>query len=231
MARESAKVFHRHLGPNTIGRDFYLGDLHGRLDLLILAMGKTDYNPKRDRIIAVGDLIDRGRNSYEILKLTREHWFHSVRGNHETMLLDANDDRSLGLWLANGGDWFMDVGGEAIVDSFALALELPTALTVEAPDGSVIGVCHAEWPGDDWAKVEEALEDPILASTMIWGRNYIKNNTKRWDKTAALTIHGHSFVEEATKLGTSFFIDTGCVFDGKLTMIDREEALNWPDSP
>ncbi|MBV1900458.1 MAG: metallophosphoesterase [Kordiimonadaceae bacterium] len=230
MPAQQKKTFHQHIGPNLKGRDFFLGDLHGRLDALILAMGENSFNPKCDRIIAVGDLIDRGHNSYDILKLTREPWFYSVRGNHEAMLLESNDNSSFKQWLENGGEWFFEMAGDAIIDSFGLALNLPTALSVETPDGAIIGVCHAEWTQEDWANVEKHLDDPVIANSMIWGRTVVSAKTCRWDKTAALTIHGHSFVEEITKLGTALFIDTGCIFNGKLSMIDREDALRWPDA-
>ena len=48
------------LPPNRAGRDFLLGDLHGMMDELTAAMQAAGFDRSRDRIISVGDLIDRG---------------------------------------------------------------------------------------------------------------------------------------------------------------------------
>lgn len=230
MARKAIEAFHQYLPANTFGRDFFVGDIHGRLDALLLALGDVSFNPQTDRVIAVGDLIDRGLNSYELLKLTREPWFFSVRGNHETMMLDANDHFSLALWLTNGGEWFMDLDGESALDCYALALSLPTALTVDTPDNKVIGVCHAEWPLSDWSKIETQMQDPKQVSSMLWGRKIIKEKVCKWDKSAAITIHGHTPVAKAEKLGSALYIDTGCVHGGHLTLIERSDALAMPSA-
>lgn len=230
MARKATEAFHQHLPANTKGRDFFVGDIHGRLDALLLCMGEVSFNPQKDRIISVGDLIDRGLNSYELLKLTREPWFFSVRGNHEAMLLDTNDHFSLVHWLSNGGGWFMELDGESILDSYALANSLPVAMTVDTPDGAHIGICHAEWPEEDWSNVEEQLHNPKTVSTMLWGRSIVSDKVHKWDKSAILTVHGHTPVEEVQKFGSAIYIDTGCVHGGKLTLIERWEALEWPST-
>jgi serine/threonine protein phosphatase 1 len=47
----------------TTGRDFVLGDLHGTTDLLRLLMEHVAFDPKKDRLFSVGDLIDRERTA------------------------------------------------------------------------------------------------------------------------------------------------------------------------
>lgn len=217
-----------HLPINSRGRDFFLGDAHGRLDAVLLALGDVDFDPSRDRVICVGDLVDRGPNSYELLKLTRQPWFFAVRGNHEAMLLNTNDHFSLVHWLMNGGEWFMEMRGEQIVDSYALAVDLPVAITVEIPEGRKVGVCHAEWPGDNWDNVEEALADKSMLNRMLWGRKILKEDRCVHDKSAALTIHGHTPLDAPKRLGSALFIDTGCVYGGKITLVELQDALNWP---
>ena len=51
------------LPENTQGRDFVVGDLHGRFDDLQEAMRLNQFDPGKDRIISCGDLIDRGSGS------------------------------------------------------------------------------------------------------------------------------------------------------------------------
>lgn len=74
--------------PNTAGRDFVVGDLHGCFGLLMLALDKLAFDFKRDRLFSVGDLIDRGEQSEQCLKLLDEPWMHAIAGNHEYMFIE-----------------------------------------------------------------------------------------------------------------------------------------------
>lgn len=76
------------LPRNTCGRDLVVGDLHGHLDLLEKELLRISFDPACDRLLSVGDLIDRGPDSLGTLALLEEPWFHCVLGNHELMLLN-----------------------------------------------------------------------------------------------------------------------------------------------
>lgn len=228
MVRRTTDPYHMHLPANEHGRDFFLGDVHGRLDRLLVALGDAGFEPQTDRVICVGDLVDRGPNSYELLKLTRQPWFFSVRGNHEAMLLDTKDHLSMVHWLGNGGGWFLELDGEDSLDSYALAADLPVAISVELPCGDIIGVCHAEWPGEDWATIDTAVNDQKLVNRMLWGRKILREKIATSDKTAVLTVHGHTPLDTPKKYGSALFIDTGCIYGGPITLLELKEALAWP---
>lgn len=51
---------------NHHGRDFVVGDIHGEYDLLLEAMRAVRFEPKNDRLLCVGDLIDRGPGSHRV---------------------------------------------------------------------------------------------------------------------------------------------------------------------
>jgi len=76
------------LPSNRTGRDFVLGDLHGTTDLLRALMAHVAFNPDKDRLFSVGDLVDRGEDSPGGLALLLGPWFPAVKGNHEDMMLD-----------------------------------------------------------------------------------------------------------------------------------------------
>ena len=82
------------LPPNIAGTDFVVGDLHGCRHLLDAKLQEYGFNPAIDRVLSVGDLIDRGPDSWNTLRLIEESWFHFVLGNHEEMLLDLLADRT-----------------------------------------------------------------------------------------------------------------------------------------
>lgn len=75
------------LPDNEVGRDFVVGDIHTQYDLLFQSLNQLDFNPEKDRLFSVGDVINRGNENYKIMQLFKEPWFYSVLGNHELILL------------------------------------------------------------------------------------------------------------------------------------------------
>jgi serine/threonine protein phosphatase 1 len=78
----------RRLPANLLGRDFVVGDLHGRRVALETELDRLGFDVRFDRVISVGDLVSRGPHSLETLALVDEPWFHAVLGNHELMVLN-----------------------------------------------------------------------------------------------------------------------------------------------
>lgn len=77
------------LPKNAVGRDFVVGDIHGCLNAFNKLLNKTNFDPKKDRVICTGDLTHRGPDSMPCLGLLKESWFFSVKGNHEENTIDA----------------------------------------------------------------------------------------------------------------------------------------------
>ena len=72
---------------------FVVGDVHGCLEMLKRLIDKIEWNPANDRLIFIGDYIDRGKNSKGvidfILKLKENSTLiQCLIGNHEQMFLD-----------------------------------------------------------------------------------------------------------------------------------------------
>ena len=66
-----------------------VGDIHGEYQLLQSRLHQLSFFPETDLLISVGDNIDRGPESLDVLRLLNQPWFISVKGNHEAMALDA----------------------------------------------------------------------------------------------------------------------------------------------
>jgi serine/threonine protein phosphatase 1 len=161
----------KHLPVNERGRDLVIGDLHGCWSLLERALAKVKFDPAADRLISVGDLVDRGPESLRCLKLLREPWFHCVRGNHEQLLIDAvrsrGSDSSSAMWLRNGGAWGIEhyhdnAFSPELQDLSEQAAALPLLLTVDLPEGRKFHVLHAE------LRPYHALTDTDLADQDIF---------------------------------------------------------------
>jgi len=93
-----------------------VGDLHGHRSLFEQELDRHGFDPRRDRVLSVGDLIDRGPESLATLSLVEEPWFYPVLGNHELMLLNF-----LGYYASrlHSGKTFPTGGGEWISGAIA----------------------------------------------------------------------------------------------------------------
>ncbi len=89
MAREQKK------SPNhpEQGHHWIIGDLHGCFDTFQALLEEISFDPCRDRLWLVGDLVNRGPKSLDILRWARkadrelEGRFAAVLGNHDLYLL------------------------------------------------------------------------------------------------------------------------------------------------
>ena len=70
------------------GRTLVIGDVHGCADELETLIAAFAPGPQ-DRLIAAGDLINRGPDSPRVLRIARHHSICCVLGNHEQRLLQA----------------------------------------------------------------------------------------------------------------------------------------------
>lgn len=210
-------IKHVRYPKNTKGRDFVVGDLHGRMDLLNSELRKVDFDKSKDRLFSVGDLVDRGPESMACLRLIQEPWFHAVMGNHEDMMINAflhPEDND--MWISLGGNWIYTISLEdAKYFVEYAATHLPLSITVETDKGD-IGICHAEAPGQNWSATINP--DTTARNVMLWSRERIRTGDISLVEGVVATIHGHTIVKEPLLLGNCNFIDTGAYRTGKLTM-------------
>jgi serine/threonine protein phosphatase 1 len=136
------------LPVNVSGRDFVVGDLHGCKYLFDQFLDHVKFMPKEDRVISVGDLIDRGPQSLECLHLLNEPWFHCVKANHEQLMEDYLTGGPTGpWWFRNGGNWWnsLELLDKDEVNHLLHTVQaLPWLITVPMQDGKKFHVIHAE---------------------------------------------------------------------------------------
>lgn len=225
---------------NTRGRDFVVGDIHGSFDLVLRAMDKANFDQSRDRILSVGDLIDRGPGSHRSARFLSHSWILGVCGNHEAMLMEAYEDGDAHpavlefMHSRNGFSWWRDTKDEVKADILAAIRKLPFAIEVATPRGSV-GLVHADVPkGMTWQAFTSALlaGDRKVAEVAIWGRDRLHRHDESGVPGIGRLFVGHTPLKHLTKFGNVYAIDTAAVYgvlnvdEGALTFLDVLTGTN-----
>lgn len=93
------------------GRRIIIGDVHGNINA-VLKLLEAIGPGQGDSVYFLGDLIDRGPHSCDVVEFVRQYGYMSLLGNHEQMLMQAlpttGDDGNvaalLQMWLHSGGN-------------------------------------------------------------------------------------------------------------------------------
>jgi serine/threonine protein phosphatase 1 len=220
-------------------RIYAVGDIHGRPDLLdrLHDMIRADAESaagKRKVIIYLGDYVDRGYGSFDIIDtLERDPLpgFDSVHlcGNHEAMFLHflaGGDDG--GVWLRNGGDATVTSygagdsrGREAPPDDLRARLN---ALVPSHHRAFLHGLATSHVEGD-YAFVHAGVRPGVAfedqdPQDLMWIRDTFLDS--RADH-GFVVVHGHSPARKVALRDNRIGIDTGACFTGVLTAAVLED--------
>ena len=152
---------------NEAGRDFVCADVHGHFSLLSDILSEVNFDSSLDRLFSLGDLIDRGGESFDVLRWLNQPWFFAIQGNHERMLINAMDLGELHMfhqWYMWGGDWAENLSIEELEPFYDAFSKLPIAIEIETKFNGKIALVHAELPNEcDWIEIREILEKSNLS--------------------------------------------------------------------
>lgn len=195
---------------NAVGRDFAVGDIHGCFTKLAIAMGKVHFDPQKDRLFSVGDLVDRGPESHQVLTWLDQPWFYAISGNHELLtwrralgnpIKEVDHRQHGGLWLDACSPEQQQRIGERLQ-------ALPWAFEIATPEGPV-GIVHADFPYDDWRKIHEQEFSPEDIDVCHWSVQRYQQQYPHAIKNVRAVVHGHKTINRMAQLGNVYFIDTG----------------------
>jgi serine/threonine protein phosphatase 1 len=195
-------------------RLFAIGDIHGCFDSLRDLVEHKIKIRKSDKLVFLGDYIDRGNQSRQVIDYitglqNKDFDITALIGNHESMLLEVLDNEGfLPEWFRNGGyttlrsfgirslkrldqkyvDFFKGLQFYCLIDNFLFV--------------------HAGFNDN----ISNPFEDKYH---MIWSRREEYTNPVLKDK---IIIHGHTPIPELTCIqdiqnkNQVINIDTGCVY-------------------
>ena len=203
---------------------YVVGDIHGAYSLLRDKLKEIKFDYNKDLLIAVGDLVDRGNENEKCIGLLNEHWFISIKGNHEDFCYKGMMDDHVKFYHRmhnNGGEWFYNLPEDLMEQVGRRLNQLPILLEVKYK-GKKFGFVHGDVPVEDWELLKEMLinndsvSDRTIEDYCLWSRGIIdKYLNCGYEPNIAQVDNvflGHTVLDKVTQVGNCTFLDTGGVF-------------------
>jgi len=212
---------------------YIIGDIHGEYDTLIALVNKL---PKDSKLIFVGDLVDRGPKSNQVIKFVRENNHLCCMGNHEHMMIhygknfintypSNNYKNFTNVWINNGGKYTLFSYGLLEVDKYdgkLLCIENEEAFKQLQDDIKWLETLplYIEIP-----KIKKDGKKIVISHASMADVWHHHNNPKAketfqeyalWHRTPPnkdceiFNIYGHSIIDQIDTSLHYLNIDTGC---------------------
>ena len=224
----------------------FIGDVHGCIDELLELFSKLGYGvelkrrgnkrkiridvPTDRRAVFVGDLVDRGPSSPDVLAIVMQ-----MVADGQALCVAGNHDVKCRRWL-EGRDVKISHGLAQTVEQMkreskafrqsvlAFLEDLPSHIWLD--NGAVV-VAHAgikrEYIGiTSGSEMRFCLYGDTSGGRDEYGLPIRYNWAAQYDGDAAV-IYGHTPVSRLIWVNNTLCLDTGCVFGGSLS------ALRWPE--
>tara|TARA_B100001123_G_C15300090_1_gene1020705 strand:- start:1173 stop:1886 length:714 start_codon:yes stop_codon:yes gene_type:complete len=220
---------------------FAIGDIHGCSHQLISLQQKIfnhpNFNKNQDTLLYLGDYIDRGQNSKEviniILKLQKEG-IKSVflMGNHEQVMTDFlfNEVNNLKYWLNLGADRTFRSYGIEVADFIKDGFEDENISKLRNFFLKKISKEHENFFHD--LKLFYNMGDYLFVHAGIDPRKKFEEQTPMdflWSRSSdfydkefkfsKIIVHGHTPEKKIINFPYRINVDTGCFFSGQLSCV------------
>lgn len=225
-------------------RAYAIGDVHGRLDLLVDLLARIEEDnrrrpPAKTWLVFLGDLVDRGPDSRGVVDLLahRPPGFARnvfLKGNHEEFFLGVlgGDDSGVQHWLAYGGTECAQSYGLSngwMLNSTPTAIMERLVEQVPASHVRFLEEMHDSFRFGDYLFVHAGIRpgvelDRQSSKDLRWIREgFLDDQTDH----GVVVVHGHTIVERPEQHSNRIAIDTGAYRYGTLTALGLEGDERW----
>jgi serine/threonine protein phosphatase 1 len=206
----------------TQGKTFIVGDIHGCLETLKRLIDTIKWNPSNDRLIFIGDYIDRGENAKGVIDFILQLQDNSslvecLIGNHEKMFLDYLSNNDPQSFVLNGGLSTLRSYKESrkraqdpLIPSTHLKFLSSLLSMIELEHYYIV---HAGF------RPYKRIEDQDLFD-LIWIRDEFIYSDYDFGK---VVIFGHTPFHSPMIMKNKIGIDTGAVYGNCLTCLELPE--------
>ncbi len=217
-------------------KHYVIGDVHGEFDMLMALVAKL---PKDAKLIFVGDLVNRGAKSREVIEFVRNNAFAVVQGNHECYILDnANfflesieayrEDKSKNFWSRLNGTEVLHSYGlvteeiddevylvdnpimiDKLKDDLAWIETLPCYLELGRFEGYDLPIVVTHGSAGDYWHLKDENFEEF--------KDICQSNREAPSEDASIfNIYGHVIMSNVIVKENHVCVDTGCgkTFDG-----------------
>lgn len=189
---------------------YVIGDVHGCFGALTDLIEVSGVRLGKDRLVLLGDYIDRGDQEHEVLALLmdlreriNQNLFIPLRGNHEQMLLDHVE------WYGAKSCRFSKSELD-FMKSFPVSYQDEHWFYVHGGINPAKKLSEQTEEEMLWIREECYLYPGPLEKNLVFGH------------TPTRLIHGK---DEPVILRDRIALDTGCVFGGKLSCLVIEDGV------
>ena len=203
---------------------FVVGDIHGCFDKLCALMDKIPINFTQDQLIFIGDYIDRGLSSLEVVEYLidlKKRWPATIflKGNHEDMLEKYLDGSDRFTYLLNGG--------QRTLDAYLNRPNNPGEYPVPPAHLEFFKSLHRYYQTDDYIFVHAGLRKKVTLESqktidLFWIRDEFIYSEFDFGKRV---IFGHTPFKEPLVHTNKIGIDTGAVYGNRLTCVQLPEII------
>jgi bis(5'-nucleosyl)-tetraphosphatase (symmetrical) len=216
-----------------IKRHIIVGDIHGCIDEFDELVNALSYDKKNDRLILLGDLIDRGPDSVAVVRRAREMGLECVMGNHEHKFVKWHRSVGTSVDVYESKPHYTQFSDADVMYIMQMSdyIELPQAIVVHA--GLRAGISLQNQKRDDLYYIRYMTTDSKFVSLKKINRLGKEATdahfwTEFWTGPQSV-VYGHNvnsyedpLIEEVAPGVTCYGIDTGCCFGGRLTALILE---------
>lgn len=224
----------------TPGRRLYaIGDVHGCYGEMcqLLDLIEQDHRaraPKDCFIVFLGDLVDRGPHSKDVIRHLLEQPpefadLHVIKGNHEEMMLRclSGEPDLILQWLQHGGNTCARSYGidpSRLVDADVETIEHLLLSHIPRSHIAFLDNCVDSVRFGDYLLVHAGVRpgvplDRQSGQDLRWIRKEFLDAS---DPFGATIVHGHTITQSVTETPVRIGIDTGAYKHGVLTAVRLE---------
>ncbi|MBU0728537.1 MAG: serine/threonine protein phosphatase [Proteobacteria bacterium] len=202
-----------------MNRTYVIGDIHGCHRSLLQLLDNIKPDIHNDTIIFLGDYIDRGPDSKEVINeilllQARHDNVVTLMGNHELSFLKFLDGEKK--------SFFLEFGGVPTLQSYGAAPPYKAPQQHIPPEHlSFLKELHFYWEDDSYIYVHAGLKPGVhltqqSSDWMLWSRSSFIQSDYDFGKKV---IFGHTPFKEPFIQQNKIGIDTGSVYGGRLTCL------------
>jgi len=200
---------------------FVIGDIHGCFDKLRVLIDKIKFDPKHDSLVFLGDYIDRGPDSFEVVTylINLKKQFRNIiflKGNHEDMLENYLSGLDRSTFLYNGGNQTLQSYCKHVYNNLIPPEHLKFFESLVL-----------FYQTDNYIFVHAGLRDNIRLERqnpkdLLWIRSSFIESNCNFGKRV---IFGHTPFEKPFVQSNKIGIDTGAVYGNLLTCVELPELV------